>query len=392
MAQDINYPIGIQTFEEIVKKDYIYVDKTELIYNLVNKNQYVFLSRPRRFGKSLLVSTLEAYFQGRKELFKGLAMENLEKEWKQYPVLRFDLSGENCEHPDKLKAVINNTLTRYEAIYDCQSNNGSIAERFSNLILSAKKHADERVVILIDEYDKALTDNLHEDPLLEDFRKELAGFYGVLKKDDANIQFALLTGITKFGHVSTSSDLNNLNDISLTDDYNAICGVSETEFKKYFAESIRKFAEDNDASEQDVWNAFKSNYDGYHFSKVKEGIYNPFSIMLAFYNKEIGSHWFNSGTPSFLVNAVKRYSFKFEKLEGLSFTRSELCYINCLHALLFQAGYLTIKEYIPATFGEFSQFPKYILGIPNKEVRRAFDELIGTCNTKTNTIDKFVIK
>ena len=376
MAQKIKYPIGIQTFEEIIEGGYLYVDKTALVYQLVKDNKYIFLSRPRRFGKSLLVSTLEAYFQGRKELFKGLAMETLEKDWIQYPVLRFDLSGESYNCSKKLLDKICLTLSHYESIYGKNLEAKSPAARFASLIMLAEQKTGQKVVILIDEYDKPLTDTLHDDILKEELRKELAGFYGVIKSNDAHIQFAMLTGITKFGHVSIFSGLNNLNDISLTDDYNALCGVSETEFRKYFAPSVKNMANEYGIPEQDVWDAFRVNYDGYHFSKVKEGIYNPFSIMLSFYNNEIGMHWFTSGTPSFLVNTVKRYDIPLSRLEGQSFTKAELSDISDprqnYQALFFQAGYLTIKDYIPGKIGLHSVLPRFTLGFPNEEVRSGF--------------------
>ena len=376
MAQQIKYPIGIQTFETIIKDGYLYVDKTALMYSLVKDNKYVFLSRPRRFGKSLLVSTLEAYFQGRRELFKGLAVEALETEWLKYPVLRFDLSGENYDSPEKLKGKISLILSRYEEIYGKNPEAESLAARFESLIIEAEKTGRQKVVILIDEYDKPLTDTLHDDSANEKLRNELAGFYGVMKGNDAHIQFAMLTGITKFGHVSVFSGLNNLNDISLSDDYNAICGVSESEFKKYFPASIKTVAEEYGVTDDEMWEAFRFNYDGYHFSKVKEGLYNPFSIMLSFYYKEIGMHWFTSGTPSFLVNALKLYKFPLNRLEGESFTKAQLTDITDpaknWQALFFQAGYLTIKGYIPGTIGPFQQLPKYTLGFPNEEVRYGF--------------------
>ena len=378
MARKNIYPIGIQTFEEIVSEGYLYVDKTGVVYDLVNNNKYVFLSRPRRFGKSLLISTIEAYFQGRKELFNGLAMESLETEWAQHPVLRFDLSGESYQHADKLVSKLESALSKYEEIYGKSPKGKSIADRFERLINAAETKTGQKVVILIDEYDKPLTDSIHDDPLKESLRQELAGFYGVLKGNDVHIRFAMLTGITKYGHVSIFSGLNNLNDISLSDDYNAICGVSETEFHKYFASSIKEVADEYGIEESDVWIAFRENYDGYHFSKVKEGIYNPFSVMLSFYNKEIGSHWFTSGTPTFLVNAVKRYRIPLASLEGESFTKAELSDIsdpeNNYQALFFQAGYLTIKGYIPGKFGMDSEPPRFTLGFPNKEVRRGFWE------------------
>lgn len=376
MPQEINYPIGIQTFEQIIEGDYVYVDKTELIHKLATTNKCVFLSRPRRFGKSLLVSTLEAYFQGRKALFKGLAIETLEKEWKAYPVLRFDLSGENYDCPEKLIEKISLTLSHYEDIYGENPKAKSIAARFASLLANAEKQTTQKVVILIDEYDKPLTDTLHNDPLREDLRNELAAFYGVMKGKDDAIRFVLLTGITKFGHVSVFSGLNNLIDISLDEDYNAICGVSETEFRKYFPESVKSLAKEYNASEEDMWNALRIHYDGYHFSKSKEGIYNPFSLMVSFKRRKLGFFWFTSGTPWFLVNTLNCYGFPLSSLEGEWFTEEELLDItdpeHNYQALFFQAGYLTIKGYQPGQIVPFVKLEKFQLGFPNEEVRYGF--------------------
>ena len=346
------------------------------MHDLVENNKYVFLSRPRRFGKSLLISPIEAYFLGRKDLFKGLDMERLETDWLEYPVLRFDLSGESYQHPEKLASKLNLSLSRYESVYGRNPEADTLSSRFGHLIQAAERKTGRKVVILIDEYDKPLTDAIEDDPLKENFRKELAGFYGVLKGNDAHIRFAMLTGITRYGHVSVFSGLNNLNDISLDDSYNAICGVSESEFHRYFEPSVKEMALEYGVPEQDVRDAFRVNYDGYHFSKAEEGIYNPFSIMLSFQHKEIGSHWFASGTPSFLVNAVRRYSIPLASLEGESFTKAQLSDVSDpetnYQALFFQAGYLTIKGYVPGKFGVDSYPPKFTLGIPNEEVRRGF--------------------
>ena len=379
MAQKINYPIGIQTFEEIIQEGYLYVDKTALVYDLAKNNKYVFLSRPRRFGKSLLVSTLEAYFQGRKELFKGLAMETLEKDWIQYPVLRFDLSGESYDCPKKLKDKISFTLSSYEKTYGRNSEAKSLAARFEALIKQAKLKASQKVVILIDEYDKPMVDNIHDDSLMEDFRKELRGFYSVLKSNDAFIHFAMLTGVTKYSHVSIFSGLNNLKDISLNPKYNAICGVSETEFRNYFGPSIRNFSEATKWPEDTVWKVFKTKYDGYHFCGEGEGIYNPFSILWAFDDNKLGDYWFRSGTPDLLAKVLLKNNYNLKDLEGREFTETQLSDLTNpdkdYHALFFQAGYLTIKGYRPATLNPVTcaDTPeKFILGFPNREVMTGF--------------------
>ena len=370
MEAKVKYPIGIQTFSEIITKGYLYVDKTDLIYRLVHENKYIFLSRPRRFGKSLLVSTLEEYFKGNKDLFKGLAIEKLETDWTKHPVIRFDFSGENYDSSDRLVNIIKSRLKDYEAEYDIAiAPDDSIGIRFSRVIEKMHDAYDHSVVVLVDEYDKPLLDNLHDDKLHEDIRRELEGFYSNLKKCDQYIRFAMLTGVGKFGHVSIFSGLNNLLDISLVSDYNAICGISETEFHDNFGPSVKNFANKNEMTEEEVWQTFKEQYDGYHFSKKKEGIYNPFSVLKAFHLNEIKAYWFTSGTPAFLIKLLQKYNFPVNSLEGSKVEESALSDMtnpgkNYL-ALLYQAGYLTIKGYEAET-------ERYILGFPNLEVKKGF--------------------
>ena len=370
MENKIKYPIGIQTFSKIITGGYLYVDKTDLIYNLVCDNQYVFLSRPRRFGKSMLVSTLEEYFKGNKDLFKGLAIEKLENDWTPYPVIRFDLSGENYDSSDRLVHIIKSRLKDYETEYGITIDpDDSIGMRFSKVIEQMHNAHNQSVVVLVDEYDKPLLDNLHDDEKHKAIRRELEGFYSNLKKCDRYIRFALLTGVGKFGHVSIFSGLNNLMDISLDKDYNAICGISESEFRNSFGPSVKRFASNNEMTEAEVWQTFKTNYDGYHFSKKKEGIYNPFSVLKAFKLNELGDYWFASGTPGFLVNILKKNPTSITNLEGAKLTESDLSDmtdpVNNYYALFFQAGYLTIKGYEAET-------KRYLLDFPNEEVRSGF--------------------
>ena len=379
MTQNIQYPIGIQTFDKIIEGGYIYVDKTSLIHDLVNSNKYVFLSRPRRFGKSLLISTIEAYFHGRKDLFKGLAMENLEHKWEEHPVLRFDLSGESYQHSGKLKNLLNLLLSEYEAIYGKNPEEKDLATRFRGIIKRAHDISGKDVVVLIDEYDKPMVDNIHDDSLVDDFRKELRGFYGVLKGSDPYIHFAMLTGVTKYSHVSIFSGLNNLKDVSMNPKYNAICGVSESEFRKYFGPSIENFAEANGWAVESVWNVFKAKYDGYHFCGKGEGIYNPFSILWAFDDNKLGDYWFRSGTPDLITKVLRKNNYNLSNIEGGEFTETQLSDLvdpnKDYHALFFQAGYLTVKGYKPATLNPvtFADTPeKFILGFPNREVSTGF--------------------
>ena len=373
MAKGIQYPVGIQTFSEIIEEKYLYVDKTALIYQLVKGGKYLFLSRPRRFGKSLLMSTLEAYFKGRKGLFHGLAIEKLEEDWTEYPVFRFDLSGENFNSADRLIEHISSFLDNIESNHGLSSE-GSIALRFRNLIYKVYEKYGKKVVILIDEYDKPLLDCLHDDSLHTAIKDELRGFYSVLKMSDEYIRFAMLTGVTKFSKVSIFSGLNNLKDISMWPEYNALCGISETEFRQYFADSIQNFAAKHKVSEEKTWADFKTLYDGYRFASEGENIYNPFSVLSAFDSNRTGFYWYASGSPSYLIRLIKSHRFLLSNLEGERRSEEELSDISDIShdigPLLYQSGYLTIKgvENYTDEPGE----EEYILGFPNREVNRCF--------------------
>ena len=268
MEKRIKYPVGIQTFSEIIAGNYLYVDKTELVYELANNSKYVFLSRPRRFGKSLLMSTLASYFKGQRELFKGLAIEDLETEWTEYPVFRFDLSGENYINVERLKIRLTRCLKEIAEDYSLVCEGETPADIFIGLIGQAKRKYGTRVVILIDEYDKPMLDSMHDDDLMELLRAELRAFYSVMKQSDEYIRFAMLTGVTKFGKVSVFSGLNNLKDISLLPDYNAICGISESELRRDFVPSAKTFAAANGITEEETWQEIKRMYDGYHFANT----------------------------------------------------------------------------------------------------------------------------
>ena len=369
MGNMIKYPVGIQTFEKIIEGGYLYVDKTRYVHDLVNDNQYVFLSRPRRFGKSLLLSTIQAYFEGRRKLFAGLAVAGLEKAWDSYPVLRFDLSGESYEHPAKLEGKLNLLLREYEDIYGKEEDEVSVGSRFRGIIRRAVEKTGRKAVVLIDEYDKPLLETMHEEELHESARLRLRGFYGVLKESDEFIRFAMLTGVTKFGQVTVFSGLNNLRDISMLDRYNEICGISETEFRKYFAASVKDFAMAKGTTEEKVWELFRNNYDGYHFSETGCGMYNPFSVLNAFKDNRISNYWFRSGSPDYLIKLFKRNHYVLNELEGQRRTESQLLDMTNpdrnVVTLLYQSGYLTIKDYDP-------MFEEYILGFPNNEVRTGF--------------------
>ena len=363
------YPIGIQNFEKIRKDGYLYIDKTALVYQLVTTGQYYFLSRPRRFGKSLLLSTLEAYFQGKKELFERLAMEKLEKDWKEYPILHFDLNISQYDSPDSLYKILNDILSRYEDEYGTRPSEVTLPLRFAGIIDRAYRKTGQRAVILIDEYDKPLLQNLHDKEMQNRLRNMLKPFYGVLKTMDRAIRFALLTGVTKFGKVSVFSDLNNLRDISMIDQYAEICGISEKEIHTWFEEDIHELAAATGMSYEETCKELKTNYDGYHFTENAIGMYNPFSLLNTFANRRFGSYWFETGTPTYLVELLKLHHFPIEDLEHIVTSQPVLDSIDTASTdpipVIYQSGYLTIKGYN-------RMFENYTLGFPNREVEQGF--------------------
>jgi len=363
------YPIGIQDFVKIRKDGYVYVDKTDLVYKMVQKGGYYFLSRPRRFGKSLLVSTLEAYFSGRRELFDGLAMAELEKEWNQYPVLRLDFSGANYNSEQVLESKLNSFLKFYEEIYSSVSSEPIASVRFDALIQAAYSKTGKPVVILIDEYDKPIVDNLGDDTLADTFRKQLQGFYSVMKAKDACIKFGFLTGVTKIGKLSVFSGLNNLKDISMDARYTDICGISEKDLKKYFSESVKELAKANELSVEKCYEQLARMYDGYHFCEDTTGMYNPFSLLNTFDSLKFKEYWIETGTPSFLVEVMKRTDYDVtglssEEADSTLLTNIDTVFYNPV-PLLYQSGYLTIKDYDKVT-------GIYTLGFPNVEVKHGF--------------------
>ena len=363
------YPIGIQNFEKLRNDGYLYVDKTALIHRLVTTGSYYFLSRPRRFGKSLLISTLQAYFEGKKELFAGLAMEQLEQKWTVHPVLRLDLNTEQYDAPEKLLNKINRVLLAWEELYGAVEAETSIAMRFEGVIERAYRKTGERVVILVDEYDKPLLQAIGNKDLQTSYRNLLKGFYGALKSMDGCIRFALLTGVTKFGKVSVFSDLNNLRDISMLPTYTEICGISEKELHNYFEEDIEELSLRLQTTVPDITERLRVNYDGYHFAPNTGGIYNPFSVLNTFANMEFGSYWFETGTPTYLVELLKKNDYDLEHVNGVEVGFETLSGIDAADTdaipVICQSGYLTIKSYD-------QRFDIYTLGYPNKEVEEGF--------------------
>ena len=370
----MRYPIGIQDFEKIRKGGYVYVDKTEQLYKMAETGGYCFLSRPRRFGKSLLVSTMEAYFSGRKELFNGLAIAELEKDWVQYPVLRFDLTGKSYTSPDAVNEAIGAQLFNLEYKYEVNTIGNAIDTRFQSLIDAVYAKTGLPVVILIDEYDKPIVDNLLDEELADIFRNQLQGFYSVMKAKDAYIKFGFLTGVTKIGKLSVFSGLNNLKDISMDIRYADICGISEVDLKKYFGESVKELAEANDLSEQDCYERLAQMYDGYHFCENAPGMYNPFSLLNTFDCLQFRKYWFSTGTPSFLVRFLMSGNYNLDKVSGVKASPSILLGVNASKpnaiTLLYQTGYLTISGYDKG-------MDIYTLDYPNKEVEDGFVESLS---------------
>lgn len=364
----MKYPIGIQNFEKLRQDGYLYIDKTGLVYSLVQTSNCYFLSRPRRFGKSLLISILEAYFLGKKELFKGLAIEKLEQEWTVHPVLHLDLNIEKYDSIDNLTDILNVNLKLWEQTYGSDDAETSVSLRFAGIIRRAYKQTGRRVVVLVDEYDKPLLQSIGNKALQEEFRNTLKPFYGVLKSLDGCIRFALLTGVTKFGKVSVFSDLNNLDDISMNNQYATLCGITEKEIHTNIEEGIRSLASAQNLSYEETCVKLKEMYDGYHFTSDSEGIYNPFSLFNALKNKTFGNYWFETGTPTYLVELLKRNRYN---LKDMTETVSSADVLNSIYGddepipVIYQSGYLTIKGYNP-------RFKTYRLGFPNKEVEEGF--------------------
>ena len=363
------YPVGVQNFEKVILGGYEYVDKTALIYELFNTGSYYFLSRPRRFGKSLLLSTLEAYAQGKKELFKGLALEKLERDWTVYPVLHMDLNTEKYDTKASLENKLELTLKQWEGEYGYNPDEYSVATRFEGVIRRACEQTGRRVVILIDEYDKPMLQAIGNEALQNEYRSTLKAFYGALKSMDGCIRFALLTGVTKFGKVSVFSDLNNLMDISMDDRYVEICGISEKEVHAYFEEDIHALATATGLTYEETCAELKANYDGYHFTENAVGMYNPFSLLNTFAKKKFGSYWFETGTPTYLVELLKLHHYPIEDLEHIVTSQPVLDSIDTASTdpipVIYQSGYLTIKGYN-------KMFENYTLGFPNREVEQGF--------------------
>ena len=363
-------PIGIQTFEKLRRGDYLYVDKTDFVWKIASTSTPYFLSRPRRFGKSLLLSTFEAYFEGKRELFEGLAIAGLETEWKQYPVLHLDLNAEKYDSTRALTEILSRQLTQWELKYGKGVDEETLAGRFSGVIRRASEQAGCGVVVLVDEYDKPLLQALGDNALLDDYRKTLKAFYGVLKSSDRYLRFVFLTGVTKFAQVSVFSDLNQLNDISLDFAYATVCGITKEELLTTFIPELERQAVANDMTLEEAIETMTRKYDGYHFHPKGAGAFNPFSVLSSFNKLEFGSYWFQTGTPTFLVELLKRSDYDLRTLiDGVEAPASSFMEYrvdaNNPIPLIYQSGYLTIKDYD-------KRFGNYLLEFPNDEVRYGF--------------------
>ena len=369
----MKYPIGIQSFEKLRRNGYVYVDKTALVYQMTRDMSCYFLSRPRRFGKSLLVSTLEAYFLGQEELFKGLALEKLETEWKTYPVLHLDLNTSKYDKETDLVDFLNDALAQWEQVYGASPTEVNAELRFKGVIRRAYEQTGNQVVVLVDEYDKPLLATIDNEPLHKAYRDKLKAFFSVLKSLDACIRFAFITGVSKFSHVSIFSELNNPKDISMDPRYVDICGISEQELHDYFGSSIHELADANSMTFEETCERLRKQYDGYHFWQDSIGIYNPFSLLNTFDKGVFNDYWFATGTPTFLVKLLQQNDYELSELKGIRVSPRTLNSATESHTnpipVLYQSGYLTIKAYD-------RNRDRYTLDFPNEEVERGFFDFL----------------
>jgi len=394
-----NMPIGIQSFEAMRTGGYVYVDKTHFIPKLEKLGRAYFLTRPRRFGKSLFISTLKAYFEGRTELFKGLFIEKHKKEmgleWQTYPVLKLDLNPQEYTKKEHLTTILNDHIDKWKKAYDIQFEAVDPQSAFAKTIETLYKKFNKKVVVLVDEYDKPLIATLENEELNDTYRSMLKAFYSVLKSSNDYLHISFLTGITKFSKVSIFSDLNNLDDISFDSKYSSICGITEDELKNNFSPEVKTLANEDGKSYDEMLDILRQKYDGYRFSENEERLYNPFSLCISFDKNRLGDYWFESGTPTFMIHLLEQSSFDIPDLEGnISLTMKNLDEYRLDYShiapLLFQSGYLTIKDYD-------KELRSYILGYPNDEVKYAFIERLMRVYAGANRglseefrIDKFL--
>ena len=369
------YPIGIQTFERIRKEDKFYIDKTEYVYRMTHTDgTYFFLSRPRRFGKSLLVSTFQSYFEGKKELFEGLAIEKLEKEWNEYPVLHFDLSKGKHMEKDQLNRYLLDIIEKQEARFDCMSNKTDVNIRLDDLINAVYQKTGKQVVVLIDEYDAPLLDVAHEKEKLDELRNTMRNFYSPLKGNESMLRFVFMTGITKFSQLSIFSELNNIKNVSMDEPYAGICGITKEELLTQMSDDIDALAEHLELSREETIQELKDHYDGYHFTWPSPDVFNPYSLLNCFADGKLKAYWFGSGTPTYLIEKMREFHVLPSQLGRVRAKASSFDAaterMTSLTPLLYQSGYLTIKDYE-------KKIDVYTLDFPNKEIEVGlFDSLL----------------
>ena len=392
MAQARRYPIGIQTFSEIRERNYLYIDKTQYLVDFIDKGyKYVFLSRPRRFGKSLFASMIHAYYEGRKDLFEGLAMGEYEKDWVKHPVLHLDMSAAKHMDKDMLERYLADMLTDQEAVFGYKSEKLDPNIRLKDLVVTANRLTGRKVVLIIDEYDAPLLDVVHEEQNLAALRRATQNFYSPIKSLDPYLEFVFLTGITKFAQLSIFSELNNLFNISMYDKYSAICGISSEELHTQMLPDVERLAEHLHLSADETFERLKRKYDGYHFSKNSEDVYNPFSLIKALASGDIGDYWFDSGTPTYIIKLLQKYNVGLRDLTGQDAGVSDFDVspenMTTVLPLLYQSGYLTIKHYDP-------MIDLYTLGYPNEEVRMGMVRSLAAnyLTPAEGTNSSFVIK
>lgn len=392
MAQTRRYPIGIQTFSEIRERNYLYIDKTQYLVDFIDKGyKYVFLSRPRRFGKSLFASMIHAYYEGRKDLFEGLAMGEYEKDWVKHPVLHFDMSGAKHMDKDMLERYLADMLTDQEAVLGYKSEKQDPNIRLKDLVVTANRLTGRKVALIIDEYDAPLLDVVHEELNLAALRRAMQNFYSPIKSLDPYLEFVFLTGITKFAQLSIFSELNNLFNISMYDQYSAICGISSEELHTQMQPDVERLAEHLHLSVDETFERLKLKYDGYHFSKNSEDVYNPFSLIKALASGDISDYWFDSGTPTYIIKLLQKYNVGLRDLTGQDAGVSDFDVspenMTTALPLLYQSGYLTIKHYDP-------MIDLYTLGYPNEEVHTGMVRSLAAnyLTPAEGTNSSFVIK
>ncbi len=392
MAQTRRYPIGIQTFSEIRERNYLYIDKTQYLVDFIDKGyKYVFLSRPRRFGKSLFASMIHAYYEGRKDLFEGLAMGEYEKDWVKHPVLHFDMSGAKHMDKDMLERYLADMLTDQEAVFGYKSEKQDPNIRLKDLVVTANRLTGRKVALIIDEYDAPLLDVVHEELNLAALRRAMQNFYSPIKSLDPYLEFVFLTGITKFAQLSIFSELNNLFNISMYDQYSAICGISSEELHTQMQPDVERLAEHLHLSVDETFERLKLKYDGYHFSKNSEDVYNPFSLIKALASGDISDYWFDSGTPTYIIKLLQKYNVGLRDLTGQDAGVSDFDVspenMTTALPLLYQSGYLTIKHYDP-------MIDLYTLGYPNEEVHTGMVRSLAAnyLTPAEGTNSSFVIK